>query len=173
MNTKNIIAGLIGLAAVAGLSPAYSQLSQNDLFIKGALEPPGARLNPACRAAMRYTELIEQHRYDAVGGIFAADASYSGPNDDPIRGAKAIGDFYKIFLGNAKPQTKIATLVPAGQHDCYMELLGSSNGYTMPEPGALDRFTTNAAGQVTKLSIFFRPKTAQGLMSAAAPALPK
>src|SRR6202012_5412632 len=108
------------------------------LFIAGALETPGARHNPACRAAMRYSELIHERRYDAVGGLFAESASYSGPNDDPIKGAKAIGNFYKVFLSNAKPQTRIATLVAAGAHDCYMELLGTSNGYTMPAPGALD-----------------------------------
>jgi hypothetical protein len=169
MKAKN--AALATTALLVAMSPVLA--AQDGLFIKGALEPPGARQSLACRAAMRYTELIEQHRYDAVGGIFAPDASYSGPNDTPIIGAKAIGEFYKIFLGNAKPRTKIATLVPAGSHDCYMELLGTSNGYTMPAPGAIDRFTTDDAGKVTKLSIFFRPKTAQGLMSAAAPALPK
>jgi hypothetical protein len=178
MNMKNAIIGLIGIAAVVGLNPAaFAQPSAaaNDdkLFVARALEPAGARQNLACQAAMRYSALIEQSRYDEVGSLFAEDAIYAGPNDEPMHGAKRIGAFYKIFLTNAKPRSKIATLVPAGSHDCYMELLGTSNGYTMPAPGALDRFTTNDAGKVTRLSIFFRPKTAQALMSAAAPALDK
>jgi hypothetical protein len=175
MNTRNAIIGLIAVAAVAGPA-AYSQQSassDDELFVKGALEPAGARQNSACRAGMLYSKLIEEKNYDAVGGIFADDAVYSGPNDEPMKGAKRIGAFYKVFLTNAKPRSKIATLVPAGSHDCYMELLGTSNGYAMPAPGALDRFTTDDAGKVIKLTIFFRPRTAQALMSAAAPALDK
>jgi hypothetical protein len=177
MQTKNLIFGLIGVAAIGFGSIAHSQQSaagnDDELFIKGALEPAGDRQNLACRAGMLYSKLIEEKKYDAVGGIFADDAIYAGPNDDPMKGAKRIGEFYKIFLTNAKPRSKIATLVPAGSHDCYMELIGTSNGYTMPSPGALDRFTTDDSGKVTQLTIFFRPRTAQGLMSAAAPALDK
>lgn len=141
------------------------------LFAPDALVPRGAERNLACKAGERYSDLISNRHYDRIGSIFARDSVYYGPNDDPIRGPEKIGTFYRIFLGNAKPRTRIASLIPAGPHDCVMELIGISAGYVQVTPGAIDRFTTDDAGKVTRLYIYFRPKAAQALGPAAAPAL--
>ena len=148
-----------------------SSKNPSALFAPDALVPRGAERNLACKAAERYSDLISNRHYDQIGSIFARDSVYYGPNDDPIRGPEKIGTFYRIFLGNAKPHTRIASLIPAGPHDCLMELIGISAGYVQLTPGAIDRFTSDDAGKVTRLYIYFRPKVAQALGPAAAPAL--
>ena len=117
-------AGLFVFIAFAVSGPAArsgqttSSKDPGALFAPDALLPRGAERNLACKAAERYSDLISNRHYDQIGSIFARDSAYHGPNDDPIRGPEKIGAFYRIFPGNAKPRTRIASLIPAGQHDC-------------------------------------------------------
>ncbi len=157
------------MAALAQTAPNGSDAR----FIAGALRPAGGDSNAACRAAQRYVELSDTGQYDKVGTLFADDATYFGPNEEVMQGGAKIGAFYAVFLANAKPNVQMASMVPAGPHDCFIELQGTSANHVQKTPGAIDRFTTNDAGKVSRLYIWFRPDTARALGPAAAPALGK
>jgi hypothetical protein len=170
---------LVALAAATILTctvVASAQTAANGpgtLFAPGALRPTGGDSNLACRAARRYVELTDSGQYDKVGTLFADDAIYFGPNEEAMQGAAKIGAFYTIFLSHAKPHVQMASLVPAGPHDCFIELQGMTANFLQKTPGAIDRFTTDKSGKVTRLYIYFRPDTVRALGPAAAPALGK
>ena len=174
MRTNLWICGV--LAAIAA-GPAFGQPDLADpVFAADALVAPGARENTACRAAQHYTQNVAARRPDLIGAMFTEGAIYYGAGDEPILGAPAIGQFYTLLMERSAPkQAKIVTLVPAGDHDCYMELMGSLRDYRagatgqenlQPLPGAIDRFTTDDQGKVIQLYIFFRPTTFQLLKAA-------
>ena len=94
--------------------------------------PAGSDSNLACRAARRYVELTDSGQYDKVGTLFANDAIYFGPNEEAMQGAAKIGAFYTIFLSHAKPHVQMASMVPAGPHDCFIELQGTTSGKSAP-----------------------------------------
>jgi hypothetical protein len=178
MQIKNLNIGLRASVLTVGLVLAAFSLQgiaatdpYADLFIKGAMVTPGAKKNTACIAGEKYVAWSDNGHYELIGSLFTNDASFSGPNNEEMIGGAKIGEFYKLFLTKAKPNTRIASMVSAGKHDCYLELIGTSNGYTQKTPGALDKFTTNTAGKAVKLYIWFRPENARALMTAAAPAL--
>lgn len=168
------------LALVGALGAAATVAAQADLsapvFAADALVAPGALANPACQAAQRYTQFIALGRADLIGGLFSAGAVYYGAGDDPLQGVAAIADFYALLIARSQPRgSNIKTLVPAGAHDCYMELSGSLKDYrpgasgqqsVQPLPGAIDRFTVDDQGKVTRLYIFFRPQTFELLKAA-------
>ncbi len=171
--------GLVALAAAATLTCTVAASAQTAAdgpdvrFATGALRPAGSDSNPACRAARRYVELTDTGQYDKVGTLFADDAIYFGPNEEAMQGAAKIGAFYTIFLSHAKPHVQMASLVPAGPHDCFIELQGVTANFLQKTPGAIDRFTTGKSGKVIRLYIYFRPDTVRALGPAAAPALGK
>jgi hypothetical protein len=171
--------GLAMLAALAMLTCGIAASAQTSAegpdarFAAAALRPAGSDSNSACRAAKRYVELSDTGQYDKVGTLFADDAIYFGPNEEALRGAAKIGAFYTMFLSHAKPHVQMASLVPAGPHDCFIELQGLTAGFLQKTPGAIDRFTTDKSGKVTRLYIYFRPDTVRALGPAAAPALGK
>jgi hypothetical protein len=169
----------VALAATAVLACNIASSAQtvqdgpDGRFAAGALRPTGGDSNPACRAAARYVELSDTGQYDKVGTLFATNATYFGPNDEVMEGAAKIGAFYTVFLSNAKPHVQMASMVPAGPHDCFIELQGTTANYLQKTPGAIDRFTTDETGKVSRLYIYFRPGTVRALGPAAAPALGK
>jgi hypothetical protein len=171
--------GLATLAVMAILACGIAASAQTAAdgpdarFAAGGLRPAGSDSNPACRAAKRYVELTDTGQYDKVGTLFADDAIYFGPNEEAMQGATKIGAFYTIFLSHAKPHVQMASLVPAGPHDCFIELQGLTAGFLQKTPGAIDRFTADNSGKVTRLYIYFRPDTVRALGPAAAPALGK
>lgn len=171
--------GLVALAAAAALACAAVSSAQTapdgsgGQFATGALKPVGGGNNPACRAARRYVELSDTGQYDKIGTLFADNAIYFGPNEEAMLGAGKIGAFYTVFLSHAKPHVQVASLVPAGPHDCFIELQGTTANFVQKTPGAIDRFTTDETGKVSRLYIYFRPDTARALGPAAAPALGK
>jgi hypothetical protein len=169
--TLPIILSLLAMAwpgrvLAAQPSPASSQ--EGVVFTKGAALAAGWEQNPACRAAKRYRDLLAAGQYDQVGGLFAQDALYLGPGEEPIHGAERIGTFYKKFMALHKPTSFIGSLVPVGDHDCYMELQATAD---TDSPAVIDRFTTDKAGKVIRLCVYSRPGRAKILGAAAAAAM--
>ncbi len=162
-----LTAGAMILAAEAAWArPAADGDGQE--YVKDALIPAAALRHPACQAAKRYSDLITAGHYDLIGGLFSKDALYLGPVDQPIRGNDRIGAFYVAFMAGHKAQSHIASLAPAGRHDCYMEMQGSLD---TDSPAVIDRFTTDDSGKVVRLCIYFRPDRAKALLPSATSAL--
>jgi predicted RNA binding protein YcfA (HicA-like mRNA interferase family) len=75
----------------------------------------------ACDAAEEYVKLINNSKYDSVGGVFADDAVYMGPDGKTRHGSKEIGAFYSRFLPIFKPQLRASRFFAQG-NECMMEL---------------------------------------------------
>jgi hypothetical protein len=169
--TLPFLSALIALGCLGGVAAAQPAPSKdNPDFTKGALVAAGADRNQACRAAKRYRDLISAGQYDQIGSLFSENALYLGPADEPILGADKIGAFYKAFMANHKATSYVASLAPAGARDCYMEMQGTTD---TDSPAVVDRFTTDKAGKVIRLCVYFRPSRAKVLGEAAAAALGK
>jgi len=158
--------GWFGRAVATQPAPAANQ--DGVVFTKGAAVAAGWEQNPACRAAKRYRDLIAAGQYDQIGGLFAENALYLGPAEEPIHGAEQIGTFYRKFMALHKPTSIIASLVPVGDHDCYMEMQATAD---TDSPAVIDRFTTDKAGKVIRLCVYSRPGRAKILGAAAAAAM--
>jgi hypothetical protein len=167
---------VLAVASIVGFNMAASGQTAPDgrhaLFAAGALLPTGTPI-PLVVPPHATSSSANAGHYDQIGTLFANDAIYFGPNEKPLQGATKIGKFYEVFLSHAKPRVRMASLVPAGPRDCFIELQGTTANFVQKTPGAIDHFTTDDAGKVTRLYIYFRPDTMRALGPAAAPALAK
>ncbi len=158
---------IVFFGGIAATQPPTMSKDSAD-FTKNAVIVDGADRNPACLAAKRYRDLIAEGKYDQIGSLFSDNALYMGPADEQVRGAGKIGAFYKTFMALHKATSYVASLVPAGGHDCYMEMQGTTD---TDSPAVVDRFTTDKAGKVVRLVVYFRPSRAKALEAAADEAL--
>jgi len=122
----------------------------------------------ACDIASEYVRLIEAHRYDEVGELWADDAVFYSPRGVVIRGKAAIKAFYAKFLPTITPINRIARLAwDAQQNVCTMELetrmTRGADGEWKPDAqgafqaAAVDRFTVSKAGKVQHMIVYLPP----------------
>ena len=148
-----IVAIALGLAAPAiaraQTAPAAAETNQaGDAAAKGA-----------CDVSREYVKVISAGNYDAVGGLFADDAVYMGPDGKTRHGSKEIGEFYKQFLGAYKPQIRAVSFIQQDR-DCIMELENKSKKSGEYVLTAIDHFTVDSQGKVAKFIVYVRPGNA-------------
>jgi SnoaL-like domain len=112
--------------------------------------------NNACSPPREYVKLINDGRYDALGNLFAEKAVYMGPDGKTRYGSKDIGAFYSTFLPKLKPQFRAARFF---EHDneCMMELENKSSRTGEYAPTAVDHFTVDSAGKISRFVVYLRP----------------
>jgi len=115
----------------------------------------------ACDVSREYVKLINAGQYASVGGLFADDAVYMGPDGKTRHGSKAIGEFYKQLLGNLRPQLRAASFFEQN-HDCVMELENRSKKSGKYALAAVDHFTIDPQGKISRFIVFLRPGTETG-----------
>ncbi len=110
----------------------------------------------ACAAPHQYVDLINAGKYDEIGGLFADDAVYLGPDGKTRYGSKAIGEFYTQFLGALKPQVKAASFIQDGDN-CLMELANQNKLSGKYSLVAIDHFTVDGQGKIARFIVYLRP----------------
>lgn len=143
------LAILIVTAALAGLIPlsaAYPQSPAQSASSTGS----------ACSPPREYVKLINDGKYDAVGNLFANNALYLGPDGKTRRGSKDIGAFYSSFLPKLKPQLRASRFFEQ-DNECMMELENKSNQTGAYAPTAVDHFTVDSAGKISRFVVYLRP----------------
>jgi hypothetical protein len=125
-------------------------------------------LSSPCHVPREYVRLINSGQYDKVGGLFADDAVYMGPDGKTHQGAEEIGAFYKRMLSLVRPKVTGLSFLQNG-NECIMELgeVDSSGGNnvkiwpigSVPHPAAIDIFTISSSGKASKFLVYLRPGT--------------
>jgi hypothetical protein len=110
----------------------------------------------ACSAPHQYVEVINDGKYDSVGSLFADDAVYMGPDGKTRHGSKDIGAFYSRFLPRLKPQLRASRFFEQG-NECMMELENKSNRTGEFTPTAVDHFTVDSSGKISRFIVYLRP----------------
>jgi hypothetical protein len=154
--TRNGSLAAFLLAITIGLLAAVTRGAQST--------PAGTERNPsgsaaakgACDAPRECVKVISEGNYDAVGGLFADDAVYMGPDGTIRHGAKEIGKFYKKFLSAYKPQIRAASFIQQ-DNDCILELEGKSKKSGEYAFRGIDHFTIDSEGKVAKFVVYLRP----------------
>ena len=108
-----------------------------------------------CQVAKQYVSLINKGQYGALGGLFADNAVYQGPDGKTHHGSKEIGEFYVKMLTRLRPHMKPASFIEQGS-ECVMELENkdSKGRYVLT---AIDHFTVDQNGKATHFVVYFRP----------------
>jgi predicted SnoaL-like aldol condensation-catalyzing enzyme len=116
----------------------------------------GADSRGACAAPHEYVDLINAGKYNEIGGLFADDAVYMGPDGKTRYGAKEIGNFYTQFLGILKPRVKPASFIQDGDN-CIMELANRNKLSGKYSLVAIDHFTIDGQGKISRFIVYLRP----------------
>lgn len=141
---------LFALNRSAGASepalPAQAPKSQDVIATNGA---------GPCQVARQYVSLINQGQYAALGGLFADNAVYQGPDGKTRHGSREIGEFYVKMLSRLRPRMKPASFIQQGS-ECVMELENkdSKGRYVLT---AIDHFTVDQNGKATHFVVYLRP----------------
>ena len=108
-----------------------------------------------CQVAKQYVSLINKGQYGALGGLFADNAVYQGPDGKTHHGSKEIGEFYVKMMTRLRPHMKPASFIEQGS-ECVMELENkdSKGRYVLI---AIDHFTVDQNGKATHFVVYFRP----------------
>jgi hypothetical protein len=108
-----------------------------------------------CQVAKQYVSLINKGQYSGLGGLFADNAVYQGPDGKTRHGSKEIGEFYVKMLTRLRPHMKPASFIEQGS-ECVMELENkdSKERYVLT---AIDHFTVDPNGKATHFVVYFRP----------------
>jgi hypothetical protein len=139
-----------GLAVTAALG--LSLLS--DLPQSPAHSSPAAA--SACNTPREYVRLINDGKYDSVGSLFADNAVYMGPDGKTRHGSKEVGAFYSSFLPRLKPRLRASRFFQE-DNECMMELENKSNPNGEFAPTAVDHFTVDAGGKISRFIVYLRP----------------
>jgi ketosteroid isomerase-like protein len=111
------------------------------------------KLTPPRRFAETYVELVNRGAYSHLGGLFAEDAIFLGPNQQEMRGRSEIATFYERFLAEITPQIRIASYVEQGD-DCVYELEAKVRGSEEYRLGAIDHATLDSTGKVKRFTVW-------------------
>jgi hypothetical protein len=145
MNKKTAVA--IPVAALAlWVSASHAQIPGQNTSVTGS----------ACNTPHKYVSLINDGKYDSVGTLFSDDAMYMGPDGKTRRGAKDIGAFYARFLPRLKPRFRASKFFEQG-NECMMELENKNNRTGKFTPTAVDHFTIDSSGKISKFIVYLRP----------------
>ncbi len=151
-----------------------------------AATPSSARPPSPCEVGKHYVKLIQEHRYSEVGDLFTEDAVWYTPIGEVVRGRTAIKAFYAKFLNHRTPNVRADNFVEQGRF-CAFELelkldvdeqgkviIGGPDGVgrITPQPKAgeepstgawkrraMDHFTVNEQGLVTRMIVYNAPTT--------------
>lgn len=164
MNARETAFAVIAVVTMALSQAVGAQVSVHppgDVF---DTEPPAAstRGKRACQPAQKYVDLIAAGRYDQLGSLFAADATFVTPIGKVLHGPAAIGDFYMGFLPTIKPRNVPITFIADGD-ECVMELVTATNmdNYEKYRLAATDHFTVDKHGKIRHMVVFLRPQSLQ------------
>ena len=138
------------------------------ISVIAAQTPPGeSGASSPCSVPHEYVRLINDGKYESVGQLFANDAVYEGPDGKTRHGAKAIGAFYSSFLPRLKPELHASRFFEQG-NECMMELENKSSQTDSFRPTAVDHFTIDSAGRISRFIVYLRPgsETAEQLKRA-------
>ena len=139
------IAAFFATVALAG----WMQLSMS-------FAQSGSGAGNACSVPREYVKLINSGNYEAVGNLFADNAVYMGPDGKTRHGSKDIGAFYSSFLPKLKPQLRASRFFEQ-DNECMMELENKSNRTGEYRPTALDHFTIDTGGKISRFIVYLRP----------------
>lgn len=124
-------------------------------------QPPG----PACAAARAYVDHVYGGRFDQMASLFADDAVIFWPMRQAdgalivgrISGHAEIDNFYRTVIGRTRPYAVPVTMV-GNDTDCMMEVAARSeiDGAQRYRLSAINHFSVNASGKVTRLISFQR-----------------
>jgi hypothetical protein len=109
-----------------------------------------------CETPREYVKLINSGRYDAIGGLFADDAVYMGPDGRTRKGTKEIGEFYQKFLAPMRLQLKAASYIKEG-NNCLVELENKDKKSGRYVLISIDHFIIDSQGKVSKFIVYLRP----------------
>jgi hypothetical protein len=130
------------------------------LWISGAYGQNPTQTAPAkggaCDVPREYVTLINDGKYASVGNLFADDAVYMGPDGKTRHGAKNIGAFYSVFLPKLKLQLRASRFFEQG-NECMMELETKNNQTGGYDSTAVDHFTIDSAGRISRFIVYLRP----------------
>jgi hypothetical protein len=118
-----------------------------------------AKANPARAAALTYQRSVNAKDLDLLRTIFAEEAVLVVPTgltpDDPTGTFRGIGPVMGFFGGVSFPQHAVLTYrgVYEDGDTCVVELEGRLPDRTVE---AVDIFTVNAAGLVTRMAVYAR-----------------
>jgi hypothetical protein len=143
---KRTAALVLAASLATWISGAYAQNPAQSTSAAGG----------ACNAPHQYVKLINDGKYDSVGSLFADDAVYMGPDGKTRHGSKDIGAFYSGFLPRLKPQLRASKFFEQG-NECMMELENKSSQTGEFTPTAVDHFTVDSAGKISRFIVYLRP----------------
>jgi SnoaL-like protein len=167
----------IGFASTTFCGAEVSQVSKDlkgthtpEVLAQASEASPSTTAEPAasspCHVPREYIRRINSGEYDKVGGLFADDAVYMGPDGKTHHGAKEIGAFYSRMLSHLRPKIRGLSFLENG-NECIMELgEGDSSGGdnvkiwptgSVPHPTAIDIFTIDSQGKASKFLVYLRP----------------
>ena len=138
------------MAMLFGLLPGLAAFGISD-----AAAAAGAGKG-ACDAAVNYVRLIDAGNYGSVGNLFATNAMYYGPDGKTRHGSQEIGDFYSEFLKALRPQLKAVSYFEQGR-ECLMELDNKDSQSGEYVRTAIDHFTVDPEGKISKFIVYVRP----------------
>jgi hypothetical protein len=126
---------------------------------RGNLQAP---LTPACRAAKNYIDLISQNRLDKMGGLFADQVDYVGPDAVSRSSGEEVGKLYAQLGDRTKskaPKVRLGRLVPLHDNECFMEFDLFDDAAGRYKLTAIDHFIVGSDGRI----VWFRPFFQQAL----------
>ena len=121
--------------------------------------PIAASAADPCDTPHQYVKLINGGKYDSIGSLFADDAVYMGPDGKTRHGSKDIGAFYAGFLPKLKPELRASKFFAHGD-ECMMELENKDRAGGEYGPTAVDHFTIDSAGKISRFIVYLRPGSA-------------
>ena len=119
------------------------------------MNPDHAKVSAPRRAADSLVEYVNSERFRSVGDLFAEDAIWLTPHGGPtIIGRENIREHYNSLISPMRPTIRIASYLEQG-NECAFELEASKDGEAF-QLAALDRFTLNSEGLITRFAVFVR-----------------
>jgi hypothetical protein len=156
-----ILIGTLGVGSVALCQSPGKASESMPMASPGVSEVANvagsADKNLACHAATEFIARVSAGDAEGEARLFADEGVFMGMVTR--HGPKQILDFNKRLLP-ARPLKKpvLPTIVPYGAHDCFIELQRPASS----TPDAIDHFTVNDEGKITRFIAYFRPEVAAG-----------
>jgi hypothetical protein len=158
--------GFASPASVRAAAPSHNRAVTRTpmLFAQASAAHPktgGSAATDTCETPRDYVKLINSGRYDAIGGLFADDAVYMGPDGTTRNGRKEIAEFYQKVLGAMRLQLKAASYIQEG-NNCLVELENKDKRSGRYDLISIDHFIIDPQGKVSKFIVYLRPGTQFG-----------
>jgi predicted SnoaL-like aldol condensation-catalyzing enzyme len=164
--------GFASPASVRAAAPSHDRAVTRTpmLFAQASAADPktgGSAATDTCETPRDYVKLINSGRYDAIGGLFADDAVYMGPDGTTRNGRKEIAEFYQKVLSAMRLQLKAASYIQEGDN-CLVELENKDKKSGRYDLISIDHFIIDPQGKVSKFIVYLRPGSQFGKQVGAA-----